>query len=106
MTRQIIIKFQIEGIHRWIDCNLPDVSFLKDYHRHIFFIEVRKNVNHNDRDIEIIMFKRNLLNYFGLQPVNFENKSCEDIAQELLEYFNLDYVKVLEDNENGALLKK
>ena len=34
--------------------------------------------------------------------VYLENKSCEMIAQELLEQFDLTYCAVYEDNENGA----
>ena len=54
MKKQIVVKLQVEGLHQWQDCPIEDVSFLRDRHRHIFHIEVRKKVSHNDRDIEII----------------------------------------------------
>ena len=104
INRYIVVKLQFEGIHRWENCPLEDVSFLKDYHRHIFYIELTKEVNHNDRDIEIIMLKREILNYFGSQPVQLGNSSCEDIAERLLYMFKATSVKVTEDNENGAIV--
>jgi hypothetical protein len=104
MHRYIVVKLQFEGIHRWENCPLPEVSFLKNYHRHIFFVELTKKVNHNDRDIEIIMLKREILNYLGTQPVQLKNSSCEDIAETLLNQFQATSVKVTEDNENGAIV--
>jgi hypothetical protein len=105
INKKIVVNLQIEGIHYWKDCNIKEVEYLKNPHRHTFFIEVHKEVTHNDRDIEIIMFKNKIINYFGSQPVQFENKSCEDIAEYILYTFEACYVKVLEDNENGAILE-
>jgi hypothetical protein len=31
--------------------------------------------------------------------------SCEDIAEYILNTYKCDYVQVLEDNENGAIVK-
>lgn len=104
LNKKICINLQIEGIHYWKDCDIEEVEYLKYPHRHIFYIEIHKEVNHNDRDIEIICFKKEVINYFKSQPVNFKNKSCEDIAEHLLIKFNACYVKVLEDNENGAIV--
>jgi hypothetical protein len=102
LQKEIVIKLQIEGIHQWSTCNLEEVNFLRYPHRHIFHITLTKKVEHNDRDIEIIIFKRKVLEYFGEQPVMLGNKSCETIAEELLLKFNANSVTVLEDNENGA----
>ena len=101
---EIIVKTQVEGIHRWKDCDIDEVMFLKYPHRHMFHIEMRVPVEHGDRDIEIIKLKRGINKYLGDEPVNFGNMSCEMIAEELMDVFNASYVKVLEDNENGALL--
>jgi len=105
MKRQIIVKLQVEGLHKWAGCPIEDVSFLRDRHRHMFHIEVRKTVTHNDRDIEIIMLKREIINYLGKQPIEFGNQSCEMIAEDILTRFNCTYVSVLEDNENGAIIE-
>lgn len=106
MIRQVIIRLQIEGIHCWEDCSIDDVMFLKQQHRHLFYIELRKEVSHNDRDIEIILLKREVKNYLGKEPVIFGSKSCEMIAEELLNKFDAVSVSVLEDNENGAIITK
>lgn len=105
IQKQIVVKLQVEGLHQWKDCPIEDVSFLRDRHRHIFHIEVRKKVYHNDRDIEIIMLKREITAYLGKQPIEFGNQSCESIAEDLFHKFQCTYVSVLEDNENGAILE-
>lgn len=106
INKYITITFQIEGIHRWEQCNIDSVYYLKNDHRHVFHFEIHKIVDHNNRDIEFINLKNQIIQSFGKQPVLFNNKSCEDIAEELLFKFNLDFVKVTEDNENGAIVKK
>lgn len=113
MKKKIVVKLSIDGTHQWKDCPIEEVAFLKNIHRHMFYIRLEKKVTHNDRDIEIIQLKHNILNYFKLKYYNedlrthcFENMSCEMIAQDLLETFFADLVEVLEDNENGAILIK
>lgn len=107
----INVTLQVEGIHCWPAAKelLPEVAFLSDPHRHIFWVSVVKKVYHEDRDVEIIMFKRELQDYFkrnyfdaNLQMCDFKSMSCEMIAKDLVEAYNLASCKVLEDNENGA----
>lgn len=104
MTK-IVVKLQVEGFHCWKDCNIESEEYLKNKHRHIFYITAKKQVSHDDRDIEIINFKNKIAEYlqktFG-KRCEFENMSCEMIAEHLLEVFKLDFCSVLEDNENGA----
>jgi regulatory protein YycI of two-component signal transduction system YycFG len=105
--KHIVINLQYEALHRWKTCNIEEVKYLKDYHRHIFYIEVHKAVSHNDRDIEIILYKKRILNFLNEKFDGFfGDMSCEDIAETLFYHFDLSYCKVLEDNENGALIKK
>lgn len=106
INKYIVVNLNFEGLHKWNDCPLEDVKFLRNEHRHIFYVEIIKKVSHNDRDIEIIMLKREVLNYLGNQPVYLDNKSCEDIAEDLLLKFNAVSVKVTEDNENGAIITR
>ena len=47
-------------MHQWENCPIEEVAYLKDLHRHTFFIECKKEVTHDDRDIEIICFKREI----------------------------------------------
>lgn len=112
MKKLIKVKLQVEGLHNWPEAGkfFPEVEFLSHPHRHIFHISATKSVSHNDRDIEIIMFKREIIAYLNEryldnnQCLNFGRSSCEDIAEELLNRFYLDSVEVLEDNENGAII--
>lgn len=107
----VIVRFQLEGIHRWKDAEEkePEVDFLSFPHRHMFHFEVSKLVEHDDRDIEIILFKRSIMEYlldkYGA-PCRFENMSCEMIAEETLKEFDCTSVQVMEDNENGAKVTK
>lgn len=107
----IIVNLQIEALHCWPGAQhiLPEVGFLSNPHRHIFHIECEKEVTHDDRDIEIIMFKKEIINYlYRVSAVSlggildFGAKSCEMIAKDLVENFDLASCKVLEDGENGA----
>ena len=85
------------------------------FRSHMFHFEVRKVVEHDDRDIEIILFKRSIVQYlmdkysetgsFG-DPCDFKNKSCEMLAQEVADKFECLSVQCLEDDENGALITK
>lgn len=115
MITKIIVNFKIEGIHNWPDVGnyveLKEVSFLQYPHRHIFHIKCLKRVNHDDRDIEIIQFKRYIIQYLTTtffnekyNCLNFHNMSCEMIAKHLVTQFNLSECEVLEDGENGAII--
>lgn len=101
----IIVNLVIEGTHNWLKCNLTGVDFLKFPHRHMFYICAKKEVQDNDRQIEIISFKRKIIDYLSHRygnPCDFKSLSCEMIAEELIKKFSLNYCSVLEDNENGA----
>jgi hypothetical protein len=103
MKTRIVIKLQVEGLHHWPTCNIEEVNFLKNPHRHIFYITCKKEVTHDDRDIEIIMFKRKIHEHITNKwKGDFGSMSCEMIAKYLLNEFGLFYCEVLEDNENGA----
>jgi hypothetical protein len=107
IRKYIQVNLQVEGLHKWGDCNLEDVIYLRNLHRHIFHIKVIKQVTHNNRDIEIIMFKNQILFYLkGKYKGNFGNMSCEDIAEDILKEFDCHIVEVLEDNENGAIVSR
>lgn len=115
MKTTIIVTLQIEGIHFWKDAAKvePIMSYLALSHRHVFWITAEKIVTHSDRDVEFILFKRELIDYFhrnffdkekGL--CNFEGMSCEMISQDLLEAYDLESASCLEDNENGSKVYK
>ena len=111
MKTNVIVKLQVDGIHCWPDAEevFPEVGFLSDPHRHMFHITCKKRVNHDDRDVEFIMFKRDIIEYLNFKYYDedkrcllFGSKSCEMISRELYEEFDLEYCSVFEDNENGA----
>jgi hypothetical protein len=108
MNIQIVITIQVEGFHNWPEAP-SEVSFLADRHRHIFHIKCWKSVSHDDRDIEIILFKREVLNYMNRMYFSsetnsheFGHRSCEMLASDLIEAYNLHACEVLEDGENGS----
>jgi hypothetical protein len=115
IKRWIEVGFQKEGIHKYPaaleDPKLADVSFLGYPHRHIFHFYVQLEVHHNDRDVEFILFKRELENLFHQGTMQCDYKSCEMLAEDLIEYISNKYpnrditVKVYEDDENGAILE-
>jgi hypothetical protein len=116
----IWVKFQKEGIHCYpaaaTDPNLAtgdqyDVSFLASPHRHIFHFRVDISVNHTDRDIEFIQFKRWLENLYNQGTLQLNYKSCEMIADDLYAQIASTYssrdviIEVSEDGENGCRIK-
>lgn len=111
MTTNIIVNLQVEGLHHWPDARkiCPEVAFLDDIHRHKWYITAKRQVTHDDRDVEFIMFKRDIEDYLRKKYYRqdyrshfFGAKSCEMLAKEILEKFECCYVSVFEDNENGA----
>jgi hypothetical protein len=110
----VIVKLAVDGLHNFpLAVQLfPEVSFLAQRHRHMFHFTAAKKVNHDDRDIEFIMFKRDILNKLSSYYNNetrtheFGSKSCEMLAREILEHFDCEWVEVWEDQENGAKVEK
>ena len=103
MKKNIIINLQYSGIHNWPECDIEDVDFLKNPHRHFFHITCKRRVDHNNRDIEFISLKKQIEDDLRYQyRGNFGSMSCEDIAEYLFNQFDLYYCSVLEDGENGA----
>ena len=105
--RSIWVTFQKEGIHQYPGA--PEgVEFLMHPHRHTFHFKVTIEVFHDDRDIEFILFKRELEALYADSIMDCNNKSCEMLADDLAEYIQKTYpgrdliISVSEDNENGA----
>ena len=64
--KSIFVTFQKEGLHRWPDAiNFPGVEFLANEHRHMFHFRVEMEVFHDDREVEFILFKRELEKLYG-----------------------------------------
>lgn len=119
-NKMIWITFQKEGIHKYpaalTDPNLAtgdkyDVSFLGYPHRHIFHFRVWISVQHNDRDIEFIQFKRWCQGLYDSGTLVLDYKSCEMMSDDLYELIKERYpdreiwIEVSEDGENGSFIK-
>ena len=119
-NKMIWVTFRKEGIHKYpaalTDPALAtgdeyDVSFLGYPHRHIFHFRVWISVEHSDRAIEFIQFKRRLENLYNQGTLQLDYKSCEMMAEDLYEQIAAKYpgrevwIEVSEDGENGALIK-
>jgi len=109
-SKWIFVTFQREGIHCWPGAkDLPGVEFLANPHRHLFKFRVEVQVFHDDREIEFILFKRELEKLYGDGILELDYKSCEMIADELAKYIKDHYpgrfmkIEVSEDGENGAV---
>ena len=110
--KSIWVTFQKEGIHKYPaaleDPRLADVSFLGYPHRHMFHFKVEIEVFHDDRDIEFILFKRELEGLFTDGVVELDFKSCEMISDDLYAYISDKYsgrdvwIEVSEGGENGS----
>jgi len=108
----IWVTFQKEGLHLYPaaahDPKLASVDFLGVLHRHIFHFRVELEVMHDDRDIEFIMFKRELEKLYTEETLKLNHKSCEMISDDLAQYIRKNYpdreiiIEVAEDGENGS----
>ncbi len=110
---EVFCTLQVEGTHYWASCPFDEVAYLRNEHRHMFGIKAYKIVDHSDRDVEFIMLKHKINHYLVSSYYDkesklcvFDGKSCEMLATELLEFFNLSRCEVNEDNENGAIVTK
>ena len=113
--KSIILVFDVEGMHFWKDAP-EDVSFLQAEHRHLFRIRIGMSVEHNEREKEIFLqqqlFQKYLKNKYERTMGNykyhdFQNMSCESIAEEIIELNNsIQWVEVLEDNLGGARIER
>jgi len=108
MTNYIWITAQKEMVHYYPDA--PDeVDFLRNIHRHLFKFKVYIEVFHDDRDIEFIMFKREVEEWLEDVKQKLLSKSCENMADYLAKKIKAKYpdrkikISVSEDGENGAI---
>ena len=108
--QRIWVTFQKEGLHKWPDATQhPGVEFLANEHRHMFHFRVDLEVWHDDREVEFILFKRELAGLYEQGTLQLDYKSCEMMADELAEYIKLHYperdfkIEISEDGENGCV---
>lgn len=109
---RVVARTTVEGIHRWFKCPIEEVSYLRDYHRHVFHIHAKAYVNHTDRDIEFIKLSHDIKQYLTdkyysekYKCLFFDDSSCEMIADELVKKFELYECEVNEDGEGGSIVR-
>lgn len=112
LNTYIYITTDFIALHAWPECPYEQVSFLKYPHRHKFFVKVIFQVDHDHRQIEFFMAKKELDEYIDRK---YKNKdlgpmSCEMIAKDILRVMNAIFksvvsVSVSEDEENGAIVE-
>ena len=122
MRRFVFIKTRFEALHYYAEAP-NEVVFLKYPHRHVFHVEVKIEVFHNEREIEFIMLKRfvdsKILADWKTKEDGSDSEglpfSCETIAEVIIkkitDRFFMDdntprsiVVTVSEDDENGAIV--
>jgi len=109
----IKIRTNFEGFHRYPNASQidPRIKFLEHNHRHMFYVTVKIGVTHLDRELEFFLTKWALENFLNEGDQN--HKSCEMIAQEILQnhlipsYGSDRYyeVTVSEDNESDGIIE-
>lgn len=108
--KSIWVTFARKGIHAYPDAP-EEVAYLRAPHRHVFKFKVTIEVRHNDREIEFHIFQRELEGLYDKGPLQLDDKSCEDLCDELLEEVSARYpgrriiIEVSEDGECGADLE-
>lgn len=111
IKRSVVVRANFVGYHSWPGCPHEDVAFLRNMHRHIFYVEIRLGVEKEDRQLEFFQvqhqLKQILSKNYEVQCFDF---SCETLADNIYQrlvttYPTLWYVSVFEDNENGAFFE-
>jgi hypothetical protein len=108
MSSYIVVRFRFEGIHNY-PLAPAGVLFLKDKHRHVFHVEAKIQVFHDDRELEFILVKRLLESNMICKQYDLGSMSCETIAKAFISQLQFVYgysrnifIRVFEDGENGA----
>lgn len=109
----IRVRTQFEGFHYYPGASEidPRIAFLEKEHRHMFHVEVKISVTHDDRELEFFLVKW-ALNEF-IESGSQNHKSCEMIARDILEQHlipnygnNRTYeITVSEDGESDGIIE-
>lgn len=109
------IKTSFVGYHRWKSAP-SEVVFLRNFHRHIFYVIVEMEVKEFDRSIEYFIAKDEIDHYISATYLNQSfDSSCEWLASEIGNFCMDNWedkiksctVTVSEDDENyGKVIKR
>ena len=109
------IKTQFQALHNWPECNIKEVSYLKNIHRHLIYVNV-KIQTYKDRGIEFFQLKENVDKiiedlYSNNRTKLLGRKSMEEIAKDILKKLLIIYketkyiIKVSEDNQVAGVIE-
>lgn len=108
----IWVTFQKKGLHKYpaalTDDNLKDVSYLGNFHRHLFKFKVSIEIFHNDRELEFHQFLNWLEDLYAENILSLDFKSCEMISDDLYHIISKKFpgrdciIEVSEDGECGV----
>lgn len=108
----IHVQTQFIGFHKYE--NSPGVvRFLRNLHRHLFYVKVKIEVFNVNRELEFYIIKYNLDNFIRNNLEFSVVGSCEEIALLFFNFLDKKFylegreieIEVFEDNENGASVK-
>lgn len=107
---EVFCTLQFEAIHSCPKEVCPkEVPFLIRPHRHVFHVQCKAHVQHDNRDIEFIQYKHKVEFFCNSEfaKKDLGHTSCEQIAEKILDEFPDTYqVTVSEDGENGAIVTR
>jgi len=102
-----VVRFTVPGFHRWPGAPASR-SYLRERHRHLFYMEVKLETFHEEREVE---FHDLLAESKDLFPGGeLDDRSCETMARTMVNQISGLYpgrrleVSVFEDNEVGAVV--
>lgn len=113
----IYIKTDFIALHMWSKCDINEVKWLRNQHRHKVYVEVHVKVEEHDREIEFFVLKDKVDKiidklYSNKRIKELNNRSmemiCAEIREKLMKEYRYKYddikVKCSEDNEVGAYI--
>jgi len=110
VNKQIWVTGGFVAFHKWEDAP-ANVSYLRNYHRHMFKVTAWFSVMDSNRELEFHTVQAELNSYLHTEWEKVHTTySCEHIADAIGTHFlDMDYtctgVQVSEDGENGAIVQ-
>lgn len=108
----IRVRTQFQGFHFYPNAGSidPRIKFLENEHRHLFKVEAKISVFHDDRELEFFLVKWKIEEFIKAGDQN--HKSCEMIAGDILRFLIAEYgwgryyeVTVSEDGESDGIVE-
>ena len=96
----------IDIIHRWEDAP-ADEAFMKSFHRHVLTIKSARRVRDRVEPVPALTMQRKIHIHLQAKYAGETIElSCLDIANELLDAFDLSKCEIMEDGGCGAVVER